>query len=82
MVSIVLADHVGSISELKANPTALVEKGEGMPVAILSHNTPVFYCIPANAYEALMEYVEDLELAQIVRDRENEPALEVCLNDL
>jgi len=29
-----------------------------------------------------MEYVEDLELAQIVRDRENEPALEVCLNDL
>lgn len=41
---------------------ATVATGEGFPVAILNRNEPVFYCVPAKAYEALMDKLEDVEL--------------------
>ena len=28
-------------------------------------NEPVFYCVPARAYEELMDLVDDLELARL-----------------
>jgi len=31
-------------------------------VAILNRNEPAFYCVPAKAYEAMLERIEDLEL--------------------
>lgn len=82
MATPILADIVGSISELKKNPMALVNSGAGEPVAVLNHNKPAFYCIPAEAYEMLMDRLEDLELARIVREREDEEAVSVDLNDL
>lgn len=39
-----------------------VAAGEGFPVAILNRNEPAFYCVPAEAYEALMDRLEELEL--------------------
>ena len=50
----ILADSSVSVTELKKNPMAAVEAGEGFPVVVLNHNKPVFYCIPAQAYENLM----------------------------
>jgi antitoxin StbD len=42
MVQTVLADVTTSISELKKNPMAVVEQGEGFPVAVLNRNQPAF----------------------------------------
>jgi antitoxin StbD len=78
----VLADVSAGISELKKNPMAVVEQGDGAPVAILNRNQPVFYAVPAEAYELLMDKLEDVELAGIVRNRLNTPEIEVSLDEL
>ncbi|MBL3591840.1 MAG: type II toxin-antitoxin system Phd/YefM family antitoxin [gamma proteobacterium endosymbiont of Lamellibrachia anaximandri] len=80
----VLSSCSASISELKKNPTALLNEAEGSPVAILNHNIPAAYLVPAETYEWLMDKLEDAELAQIVLDRahEKEIAVEVNLDDL
>ncbi len=78
----ILADVSAGISELKKNPMAVVKQGEGGPVAILNRNEPVFYAIPAEAYEQLMDKLEDMELAAIVEARKDQPEIEVDINDL
>ncbi|WP_432786421.1 Antitoxin YafN [Oligella sp. MSHR50489EDL] len=78
----IFADNSTSISELKKNPMAVINQAEGFPVAVLNRNQPVFYCIPADAYEALMDKLEDMELAEIVRQRESSPEIEVSLDEL
>lgn len=80
MTAYVLADTVASISELKRNPTATVQAGHGLPVAILNRNTPEFYCVPAHAFEALMELVDDANLREIVRQRSKEKLVDVDLD--
>ncbi len=80
----VLSSCSASISELKKNPTALLNEAEGSPVAILNHNIPAAYLVPAETYEWLMDKLEDAELAQIILDRvdEKENAIEVSLDEL
>jgi len=78
----ILADVTAGISELKKNPTAVVEQGEGFPVAILNRNEPVFYAVPAKAYEIMMDKLEDIELAELVKQRANEPIIEISIDDL
>ncbi len=68
----ILSSCSASISELKKNPTALLNEAEGAPIAILNHNVPAAYLIPAETYEWLMDKLEDSELAQIVADRASE----------
>ncbi len=58
-----------SISELKKNPTALLNEAEGAPVAILNHNKPTAYLIPADTYEWMMDILDDYELGKFVKDR-------------
>jgi antitoxin StbD len=71
-----------SVSELKRNPMGTVAAGEGFPVAILNRNEPAFYCVPADAYEAMLERLEDLELNAIADAREGQAILRVSLDDL
>lgn len=80
----VLAKCSASISELKRNPTALIEKSEGEPIAILNHNSPTAYLIPAETYEVLMERLEDYQLGLIVQERQSEKirAIAVSLDEL
>ena len=73
----VLARHSASISELKKNPTALIDKAEGEPIAILNHNRPTAYLIPAATYEAILEKIEDFQLGILVRERQSEKILAV-----
>jgi len=82
MVHTVLADVTTSISELKKNPMAVVEQGEGFPVAVLNRNQPAFYCVPAEAYEALMDKLEDVELAAIVEARKGQEEIAVVIDEL
>ena len=80
----ILSSCSASISELKKNPTALLNEAEGCPVAILNHNIPAAYLVPAETYEWLMDKLEDAELVQILLDRahEKENAIEVSLDEL
>ena len=55
MTALVLAQTTASVSELKRNPMGTVAAGEGETVAILNRNEPAFYCVPAKAYEHLMD---------------------------
>jgi len=78
----ILTEVTASVSELKRNPMGTVAAGEGFPVAILNRNAPAFYCVPASAYEALMDRIEDLELNAIADARANQPVIKVKLDDL
>ena len=80
----VLASCSASISELKKNPSALIEQSEGEPIAILNHNKPTAYLVPAGTYEALLEKIEDHQLELIVKERQHEKksAVEVSLDEL
>jgi antitoxin StbD len=77
-----LADTGVSISELKKNPSAVIEAAGGFPVAILNRNTPAAYLVPAKAWEELIDRLEDIELAEIVRARAGEVGIKVNLEDL
>ena len=83
-MELVLASCSASISELKKNPSALIEQSEGEPIAILNHNRPTAYLVPADTYEALLEKLEDYQLGAIVRERQNEKisAVEVTLDEI
>jgi len=77
-----LTETAASISELKANPMKVVASGNGMPVVVLNRNAPAFYCVPADAYEAMMGMLDDLELLRLVKQRQHEKSIKVSLNDL
>ena len=78
----VLAEVTASVSELKKNPMGTVAAGDGFPVAILNHNEPAFYCVPAKAFEALLERLEDFELNAIADSRAHEKRVRVTLDEL
>ncbi len=82
MLHEILADTGVSISELKKNPSAVIEAAGGFPVAVLNRNTPAAYLVPAKAWEELMDRLEDIELARIVREREGQEEIEVSIDDL
>lgn len=82
MSSLVLSEMTASVSELKKNPMGTVAAGDGFAVAILNRNEPAFYCVPARAYEALMDKIEDLELNALANARANDKIIMVNLNDL
>ena len=78
----ILTEIATSITELKTNPMKAVASGHGMPIAVLNRNEPAFYCVPASAFEQLMDRLEDLELLALAKERENEPAVKVSLDEL
>lgn len=78
----ILTETAASISELKANPMRVVASGNGMPVVVLNRNEPAFYCVPADAYEAMMGMLDDLELLKLVGQRQHEKSIKVSLDEL
>ncbi|WP_431208132.1 type II toxin-antitoxin system Phd/YefM family antitoxin [Burkholderia cepacia] len=78
----ILASVTASVSELKRNPMGTVAAGEGFPVAILNHDEPAFYCVPAKTWEAMVERLEDIEDNALVDSRANGNIVKVKLVDL
>ncbi len=78
------AVQTASISELKRNPSQLIQSAEGEPIAILNHNKPSAYLLPAKTYEAILELLEDKELACLANERMKNSTgiVEVDLDDL
>lgn len=82
MISAILADKAASISDLKKNPMAVVNEGKGSTVAILSHNKPTFYCVPAELYKSMLEKLEDIQLNKIADSRKGQKRVKVKLDEL
>lgn len=78
----ILAGASVSITELKRNPSAVIEAADNEAVAVLVHNRPSAYLVPADAYRRLIDRLEDLELAELVRARAGERRVKVALDEL
>ncbi|EEU9451540.1 type II toxin-antitoxin system Phd/YefM family antitoxin [Escherichia coli] len=81
MPNIILSDTSASIRELKKNPMATVNAGDGYPVAILNRNEPAFYCVPAELYERILDALDDQELVKQVAERSSQPLHDVDLDN-
>jgi antitoxin StbD len=77
-----LANMSVSITELKRNPSAVIDSAEDSAVAVLVHNTPKAYLVPAHTYQELLERLEDLELGELVRARSKERSIKVSLDEI
>ena len=77
------ASYTASISELKRNPTALLDQATG-PIAILNHNKTTGYLLSAELFEVLLDKIEDIELGKIVTKRKSQKrkTIKVSLEDL
>lgn len=71
-----------NISELKKNPSAVINQAHGEPVVILNHNRPTAYLLPAATFEAMMDALDDLDLVRLVRERQDEATVKVTLDEL
>ncbi|MCT4708867.1 type II toxin-antitoxin system Phd/YefM family antitoxin [Enterobacteriaceae bacterium H11S18] len=80
MPNIILSDTSASVSELKKNPMATVNAGDGYPVAILNRNQPAFYCVPAELYEKMLDALDDQELVKLVAERSSQQLHDVDLD--
>lgn len=80
----ILAPSSVGISELKANPTAILEASGDLPVAILNRNKPVGYLLTAEAWAKIHEMLEDRELLKIAeaRIKDGKKPVRVTLDDL
>ena len=80
----IFADYSASISELKRNPSSLIASSHGSVIAVLNHNTPTAYIVPAATYENMIESLEDIDLKNIVSKRlkDIDTAVEVDIEDI
>lgn len=78
----ILSTMTVSVTDLKRNFADILKQADDCPVAILNHNRPAAYLLPAAHYERLMAHLEDLEDARVVRERADGPFVEVTLDEL
>ncbi|MDP2152711.1 MAG: type II toxin-antitoxin system Phd/YefM family antitoxin [Methylotenera sp.] len=71
-----------SVTELKRNFAGVIKQADDCPIAILNHNRPEAYLLPAAHYERLIARLEDLEDTKMIHERANGPFIEVTIDDL
>lgn len=71
-----------TVSDLKKSPTAIMHEAQGEAVAVLNHNRVMAYMVPADVYEAMLDRLDDIHLAEIIKSRSNEQGVPVDINDL
>ena len=78
----IYANKTVSVTELKRNLASVLSQAGDDPVAVLNHNKPEAYLLSAALYERLLERLEDLEDARLVRERAGGPFVDVSLDEL
>lgn len=73
----ILSKNSISVTELKRNYASILAQADDEPVAVLNHNRPEAYLVPAAYYERLLNLLEDLEDAKLVQDRAQGPFVEI-----
>jgi antitoxin StbD len=81
-MEVILARQSVGISELKANPNAVIEAAEGQPVALLNRNKPVAHIISPEQYEQILDELNELRLIEVIKARENERRVKVDIHAL
>lgn len=76
------ADVGVSITDLKRNPAAVVKAADDQAIAILSHNKVVAYVIAPRVWEYAQDLHDDTKLNELIDASNNEPVLEVSIDDL
>ena len=76
------ADLAVSVSELKRIPMTVVKASEAEAVAILNHNKVVAYLVTPAVWEYVQELYDDVKLAELAEAGDNEPVVEVSVDDL
>lgn len=82
MTYTVLANLAASITDLKKDPMGTIREAAGETVVILNRNEPAFYAVPPERYEAMMELIDDLQLAEVVRKRQGGATAKVDIDEL
>ena len=78
----IFARNTVSMTDLRRNPSEVIEVANQSPVAILNHNRPTAYLISATAYEEMLEQLEDAALTKIVKARAGGKTIKVKLENL
>jgi antitoxin StbD len=78
----ILANRSVSVTELKRSFSEIINQADDGAIAVLNHNKPEAYLLPARMFERLMAHLEDLEDAKLVQERANGPFVEINLSDL
>lgn len=78
----IFATQTVSVTELKREFSKVMENAQEDAVAVLNRNKPEAYILSAEHYEWLLDRLEDLEDAALVKKRENGPFRKVNLEDL
>ena len=60
----------------------MILESSGEAVAILNHNRPTAYLVAAGVFEAIMDRLDDADLARIVNERQGEASVAVSIHDL
>ena len=66
-----------SMTDLRRNPSGILEVAGDMPIAVLNHNKPAAYLLSAKAYEALLNRLDDAELTKIVKEHQGGKTVKV-----
>jgi antitoxin StbD len=80
----VLANLSISISEFRKNPAKVLREAGRQPIAVLNHNKPAFYLVEPRLFEALVEHLEDIELADLAAKRmaKGERSIRLSLDEI
>ncbi len=62
-----LATRSVSITELKRSPSAIIEQAGDEVVAVLNHNRPAAYLLPAATYEAMLDRLDTNYLRKAIQ---------------
>jgi antitoxin StbD len=82
IAKIIHASHTVSVTDLRRDPSGILENAGDMPIAVLNHNRPTAYLLSAKAYETLLEKLDDVSLINIVKSRRGGKTVKVKLEDL
>jgi antitoxin StbD len=75
-----LANRSVSITELKRSPSAIIEQAGDEAVAVLNHNRPAAYFVPAAMYMRLMAHWKPQLCAKRLRPADATNARQFRLN--
>ena len=80
----IYAKYSATILELRKSLSLLLQESKNQPIAILNHNTPSAYLIPALYYEQLIKKLEEYKLLSVIKERLNDKdkAIEVDIDEL
>ncbi len=78
----IFARNTVSMTDLRRNPSEVIEVAKPSPVAVLNHNKPAAYLILAADYEEMLEQIEDAALTKIVKAPAGGKSVKVKLEGL